>query len=152
MLGVLDRICLRLERREPVPQEHRTSLLEFFQVFADRCHHAKEEEFLFPAYELAGVPRVHGPIGCMLAEHQQGRQEIARMKQPLEGMVAGQGETAAVFIAAARVYRVLLEAHKEFDRLEETRIGTGKHEAFHRLIETLEASYSSKFSCASCKH
>ncbi len=64
----------------------------------------------------------------------------------------GKCTSCAVFIAAARVYRVLLEAHKEFDRLEETRIGTGKHEAFHRLIETLEASYSSKFSCASCKH
>ncbi|HOY68214.1 MAG TPA: hemerythrin domain-containing protein [Candidatus Ozemobacteraceae bacterium] len=175
MLGVLDRICLRLERREPVPQEHLTGLMEFFQVFADRCHHAKEEEFLFPAYEQAGVPRDHGPIGCMLAEHQQGRQEIARMKQAIEGMTAGQREAVAVFVAAARGYRELLEAHiekenqvlfpmgdrlvtpdrqetllKEFDQLEETRIGAGKHEAFHRLIETLEATYSSESSCTAC--
>lgn len=30
---------------------------------------------------------------------------------------------------------------QDFDQLEETRIGQGKHEAFHQMIENLEAAY-----------
>lgn len=99
----------------------------------------------------------------MLSEHQEGRQAIAGMKAGLEVLSR---EGPAQFIAHARQYADLLQAHirkeneilfpmgdsalpanrqaailEDFDRLEETRIGPGKHEAFHRLIETLEAAY-----------
>ncbi|MBP7635007.1 hemerythrin domain-containing protein [Candidatus Ozemobacteraceae bacterium] len=175
MLGVLDRICIRLEQGESVPPAHLVRIIEFFQVFADTCHHAKEEEFLFPAYEAAGIPRERGPIGAMLAEHQEGREAISRMKSQLDGVTAGQADAVERFILAARDYTALLSAHiqKEnhvlfpmgdrvlasdrqqelmgaFDRLEETRIGVGKHEEFHRLIETLLDAYPPKTECGGC--
>jgi hemerythrin-like domain-containing protein len=47
--------------------------VDFVRNFADRCHHAKEEENLFPRMEARGVPRDGGPIGVMLFEHEEGR-------------------------------------------------------------------------------
>jgi hemerythrin-like domain-containing protein len=35
--------------------------MEFLTVFVDKCHHGKEEEFLFPALEAAGIAREGGP-------------------------------------------------------------------------------------------
>ncbi len=163
MFAVLEKICGKLERREKIPENHISRILEFFQVFADKCHHAKEEEFLFPAYQSAGIPNEGGPIGCMLAEHQEGRQEIVGMKKGFESLKRGNPTN---FISHARKYICLLTSHiqkentvlfpvgdsalgasrqekilKDFDRLEETRIGPGKHEEFHRLIESLETAY-----------
>jgi hemerythrin-like domain-containing protein len=40
----------------------------FFRSFADRCHHGKEETYLFPALEAKGFPRTGGPTGVMLYE------------------------------------------------------------------------------------
>ena len=163
MLAVLEKICRKLERRETIPPTHIPDILEFFQVFADKCHHAKEEEFLFPAYESVGIANEGGPIGCMLAEHQEGRQAIAGMKA---GLATLEKEGPAPFVSHARHYMDLLTAHirkeneilfpmgdsglpqsrqdallEDFDRLEETRIGPGRHEEFHRLIEALENVY-----------
>ena len=39
----------------------------FFRLFADACHHGKEEDLLFPELEAKGIPREGGPIGVMLA-------------------------------------------------------------------------------------
>ena len=163
MLAILEKICGKLERLEKIPETHIPNILEFFQVFVDKCHHAKEEEFLFPAYQSVGVPNEGGPIAVMLAEHQEGRQAIAGMKAGLESL---KKEGSKNFISHARQYITLLSSHiqkenkilfpmgdsalpvdrqkkilQDFDQLEETRIGQGKHEAFHQMIETLEAAY-----------
>lgn len=163
MLAVLEKICGKLEPRETIPPTHLPDILEFFQVFADKCHHAMEEEFLCPAYQSVEIPKEGGPIGCMLAELQEGREAIAGMKA---GLAALEKEGPSRFVTHARHYKALLTAHidkeneilflmgdsalpqnrqeallADFDRLEETRIGPGKHEAFHRLIETMEAAY-----------
>ena len=37
-------------------------ILDFFRVFVDRCHHGKEEEYLFPTMEKRGIPADKGPI------------------------------------------------------------------------------------------
>jgi hemerythrin-like domain-containing protein len=36
-------------------------MMEFLSVFADTCHHGKEEDFLFPGLEAAGIPNEGGP-------------------------------------------------------------------------------------------
>jgi hemerythrin-like domain-containing protein len=51
-----------------------TDVVDFFRVFVDENHHAKEEKGLFPMLELHSV----NPEGCTLQslrdEHQQGRE------------------------------------------------------------------------------
>lgn len=64
-------------------KEELEGIMEFLMVFVDKCHHGKEEDFLFPALEAAGVARDGGPIGVMLHEHERGRRHIADMKNAL---------------------------------------------------------------------
>jgi hemerythrin-like domain-containing protein len=76
-------------------------LLAWLRDFADRNHHAKEEEHLFPALGQAGVPAEGGPVGVMLEEHTEGRALVRAM--------AERGGPARA--EAARRYVRLLRAH-----------------------------------------
>jgi hemerythrin-like domain-containing protein len=100
----------------PLPREHVDQLVAFFRGFTDRCHHAKEENALFPALEARGIPRHGGPIGMMLHEHEEGR---ALLRDIEEGAAAGDAAGRARFAQAVREYEDLLDGHihKENDVL-----------------------------------
>ena len=85
--------------------------LDFFRNFADGCHHAKEENLLFPRMKERGVPERGGPIGAMLAEHDQGRAYLAVVRENLEA--AAQGSPAALLTVQANAegYIQLLRQH-----------------------------------------
>ena len=86
--------------------------IEFFELFADACHHAKEEKQLFPVLEERGVPREGGPIGVMLYEHGVARSLVGQMRDTL--LRRGDGddpELAGAFRQTARSYIHLLRQH-----------------------------------------
>jgi len=85
--------------------------VEFFQLFADACHHAKEEDLLFPVLEERGIPRDGGPIGMMLYEHRVARSLVARMHQALGGLADDDASSISSFHDAARDYLELLRQH-----------------------------------------
>ena len=166
-LKVLERIAQKIEQKGTLDDpRHVDQLLEFFTVFVDRCHHGKEEELLFPALEQAGVARDKGPIGVMLREHELGRECVQKMKAAVTRIKAGEPPAAKDFARSARDYIALLNQHidkennvlfpmaerqlseatlaelsKGFDRIEEQKIGVGKHEEFHQMIDQLERVY-----------
>jgi len=48
--------------------------VEFFRVYADRCHHGKEEELLFKALADKGISdELSGVMSELIQEHKQGR-------------------------------------------------------------------------------
>ncbi len=166
MLGILGKVCDRLESGKSVDPQHLDQILEFLTVFVDKCHHAKEEDYLFPALEKAGIPRERGPIGMMLLEHEEGRRRIREMSAAAQRYVRGESDAAGGFVVAARAYADLLLGHidkednvlypmadsrfskdkdreltKAFERVEEERIGHGKHEEFHALMDRLKIEY-----------
>ena len=59
-------------------------VVDFLKVFGDRCHHGKEERFLFPELVRKGVRQENGPVGVMLDEHAQARELIAGMARAVE--------------------------------------------------------------------
>ena len=73
MLGALEEQIRAAPAGQPFPRRFFDEALDFFRNFADGCHHAKEENLLFPRMKERGVPENGGPIGVMLAEHEQGR-------------------------------------------------------------------------------
>lgn len=79
MMNILEEICKKLQSGEQINAEHLEQIVDFFKTFADKSHHAKEEDLLFPEMEKAGIPREGGPIGCMLSEHDQGRTFIQKL-------------------------------------------------------------------------
>ncbi|MDR3641452.1 MAG: hemerythrin domain-containing protein [Humidesulfovibrio sp.] len=161
MLEILRAITTSIRKGVAVPVEQLEGILDFLKVFADKCHHGKEEDILFPALERAGVPREGGPIGVMLHEHTLGRRHIRDMGAALSGSSGLQAfvspadayvelltqhiakENNVLFPMAERLLGVpaLTGMHEEFERLEVERIGLGRHEAFHRLLDDLAARY-----------
>jgi hemerythrin-like domain-containing protein len=166
MLKILSELCRRMSIGRNVNVEHIEKVLELFKVFVDQCHHGKEEEMLFPALERVGILNEGGPIGQMLLEHEQGRQAVREMAEALSLYRAGEPGAAKKFCEPAHRYRDLLAQHIEkenqvlfllaesrlsrprqqdladaFQALEKERIGEGKHEEFHEILEVLAAIY-----------
>jgi hemerythrin-like domain-containing protein len=110
-LRALGGLCARLGRGEPVPAQALAQLLDFIRSFADRFHHQKEEDCLFPALEARGVPREGGPIGVMLYEHETGRRLTAEMAQAAEEYGNGEPEAGYRLVGSASRYIELLSAH-----------------------------------------
>jgi hemerythrin-like domain-containing protein len=55
--------------------------VDFIRSYADRFHHAKEEDILFEALVKNGMPRENSPIAAMLMEHDQGRAFVKPWKR-----------------------------------------------------------------------
>jgi len=168
MLDVLERVCSKLNAGGKVPQKHLEQILEFIKVFADQCHHGKEEEVLFPALEKIGFPRDGGPIGVMLAEHTEGRQYVKELGEAIEQYGRGDSTAVPVLASSARKYIALLNAHIEkengilfpmaeehlperkkmellagFGRVDDEKIGKAKHEHMQKILRALTTEYSS---------
>lgn len=137
--------------------------LDFASVFADRCHHSKEEEVLFPLLEKRGVKKEGGPLGAMLHEHAEGRSLLKSIRGNLDRYNNGDGDASEDLADSLRCYAALLRNHivKEdqvlfevadaalsdedsrqlvaaFDEIEDQKIGPGVHEEYHRMLEELE--------------
>lgn len=59
-------------------------IVDFLRTYADRLHHGKEEELLFPAMERNGLPHDQGPTAVMRYEHQEGRLLVRMMAAAVE--------------------------------------------------------------------
>jgi len=163
MLNIVEAAVRRLQRGEAVPPALFHDATEFFRNFADNCHHAKEEQQLFPALEERGVPREGGPLGVMLAEHDQGRAFIRGMQAAIQPAFAGDPQGRQALIEQAQGYIALLREHilKEnhvlfpmadqllspsaqeklcdaFEVIERERTGPGEHERYHRMMDAWE--------------
>lgn len=166
MLRILEKVCSKIDARESVNPDHLEGIVEFFRVFADRCHHGKEEDLLFPEMEKSGISREHGPIGVMLMEHDQGRAYVRAMGEAVAGYKKGDVSALSEFSKNARNYITLLTQHinkennilfpmgekaipekkqeelvEAFEDLERKKIGEGTHEAFHKLLNQLQEIY-----------
>lgn len=108
MLKIPEEVSRRLESGEKVSAERLDSILEFIQVFADKCHHGKEEGLLFPAMEKAGIPQEGGPIGAMLAEHKEGRDFVKGMSEAVSEYRKGSEKAGREIARNARNYASLL--------------------------------------------
>jgi len=164
MLDALDQTSLHLLDGVSVQPSTLQGLLEFFQLFADRCHHGKEEDLLFPLLERRGIPRNRGPIGVMLSEHDQGRELIQRMKAAAAEYEKAPQAAARQWSDAARVYSQLLREHimkennilfrmaeqilspdeqtslaADFEKAEIEKMGAGTHERLHARMGQLLA-------------
>ena len=106
-LDLLEKSAARFESAQPVPAEFLRWASEFFAEFADRCHHAKEEDVFFPKLKERGIPEQGGPLGVMLHEHEVGRNCVRRMRE------SGRVEPfdRDTYCEAANEFVVLLRQH-----------------------------------------
>jgi hemerythrin-like domain-containing protein len=116
-LDLLEACAEKLQAGEAVPPDTLDSLIEFFRLFADKTHHGKEEELLFPAMIEKGFSRESGPIHCMLTEHDQNRVLTKRMIQASTEYRAGDNSAALRFAEAADQYISGLREHIQKENL-----------------------------------
>lgn len=168
---VIERVLTALERKieelgdGPFPRQFFEQALDFFANFADRCHHGKEEERLFPLLKQRGIPEHGGPIGVMLDEHQTGRAHLAAIRSNLDAAERGDAAAVAAIRTEASGYIRLLRQHiqkednilfamarqvltpddverlqREFACVEQHHIGPGVHERYEALAEELSGA------------
>jgi hemerythrin-like domain-containing protein len=108
--------------------EHNTTLLEagkfrnwqfyldavdFIRNYADRFHHAKEEDVLFTELVKNGMPEKQSPIEAMHMEHDQGRAHVQAMEEAARKALDGEPGQAATIAEHAKGYAALLRGHIE---------------------------------------
>jgi len=164
MLGATEEAARRLDAGTPVTVATLEGLVEFFRLFADKCHHGKEEDLLFPLLESHGLPRSGGPTGVMLHEHEQGRALIRQMVESAEAYKGGKPGAGRNWAQAARAYTELLRQHihkennilfvmaenmltpeeqkklaADCERVEIAKMGAGTHARLHASMDRLVA-------------
>jgi hemerythrin-like domain-containing protein len=85
--------------------------VSFFRLYADACHHGKEEDLLFPELESHGLPKDDGPIAIMLHEHRLGRAFVSRMAESIDDARSGQEWAMRELRSAADGYIDLIRNH-----------------------------------------
>ncbi len=166
VLGSLETFACEMESGGSAPRETLSGYAEFFSNFADKCHHGKEEDRLFALMAQNGFPTEHGPIGVMLADHQEGRGHVKALAALAGGSGPWSGEERIEAVRQARDYISMLRSHiikednilypmalqaikgeqmdqlaESFEAFEHEVMGAGAHERFHALAERLVAAY-----------
>lgn len=157
VLALIERAQEKLKGGQTLPENFLPEILDFIKTFADTCHHGKEEGVLFPLLEKRGIPKDGGPIGMMLIEHDMGRNFVKKARDE------SQKRHIKEALNYLLDYAYLLQGHidkentilypmgnqlltnqdqeylrKEFDKVESEKIGQGRHEAYHAMIEKWE--------------
>jgi hemerythrin-like domain-containing protein len=163
VLAALEAGAGRLERGQVVRPGFFLDAADFVKGFADGCHHKKEEGVLFTAMTASGLPAENGPVGVMLAEHEQGRAYTRAMRQAAARWESGDTAARADVVRNACGYVALLRQHiaKEdgvlfpladrviplpaqdqvaegFEHVEHEETGEGVHEKYLALADVLE--------------
>ena len=166
MLDIMETISDNLKKNKELNVNHYEKVLEFIKGFADKCHHGKEEDILFPTLIDHGMSKEGGPIAVMLYEHQLGRSHIKELSLAFEEYKKGNKPAIKKINSSSTDYIELLRNHIEkennilfmmadrvlneaeqskifeaFEILEVEKIGLGKHEEFHKLLKEYKSVY-----------
>jgi hemerythrin-like domain-containing protein len=136
--------------------------IDFIRNYADRFHHAKEEDLLFTALIENGMPRENSPVAAMLMEHDLGRTYISALEAALAEAMDGDTGRFQAIADNALGYAALLREHIDKEdgilyplservipesmrsalldgyRKAETRVPTGFAEQYERIVERYE--------------
>lgn len=110
VLLCLEKIGSACQRQGFLDSRSARQAIHFLRSFADRCHHGKEEGYLFPLLEKRGLPP-RGPSAVMRGEHEEGRRHLRAMDNQIDRATAGNAEAVARFAAHAQAYVHLLRQH-----------------------------------------
>ncbi len=169
MLQIHESISRSVSKGTPAPVAHLRRILEFYTIFVDACHHGKEEAVLFPAVRSTGLSEEEDIIELLLAEHRTARTLVRMMSTALKELKSNPASPSTALTDPAGEFLVLMLHHigqenriffpvaerkldprqrqeitEAFRRIEENKIGPGRHEAFHLLMDELAHTYLKK--------
>src|SRR5660397_271103 len=157
MLEVVREMIRRLEAEDPVEADDVQAAIDCIREYADRAHHAKEEDLLFPAMGEAGFPPEGGPVAVMLDEHDEGRGYVTSMEEGLQQYREGEEAGASIMAEEAKGYVGLLDQHiqkenqalypmadlrKKFDKLNDAPEYAANVRRDEQALQRLEEKYA----------
>jgi hemerythrin-like domain-containing protein len=77
-LGIMSN---ELVHGSPIAIEQLRQIVQFMREFADKCHHAKEEDILFPELAKHGVPETGCPLAALRLEHLHARELVTQLSK-----------------------------------------------------------------------
>ncbi len=111
MLWLLELTSKKLDNGEDVSADLLKKTLDFILNFADKYHHAKEEDILFKKMGEKGFGIEGGPVAVMLDEHNTGRGYTQALSAEIEKYAAGDGDARKAVAENARNYVRLMATH-----------------------------------------
>lgn len=161
MLNIIDHTAEHIETGRPVPVEIVNDELTFIKDFAEDCHHAKEENVIFPAVESKMNKEQRDNLANLFYSHVIGRNYIKKARKNLNKAADGD-ENAAIEVAEDfKAYTSQLRDHikkenvflseikpllnkKESSQLDdgcaEIEKKIGGHEHYLEMLDRLEGS------------
>ncbi len=169
VLDCLEKMAQQCTQGKDLDTVSANQAIDFFRNFADRCHHGKEEDCLFPLLEKKGFSREQGPTGVMLSEHEAGRKYIAGMVEAVGAVEGGDQQAREAFVTHAVGYVRLLREHiqkedhclfqmanqtlsegdqkqllESFAYVEQDELGPGTHEKYLAVAADLVKRYGTR--------
>ncbi|MBI5650488.1 MAG: hemerythrin domain-containing protein [Chloroflexi bacterium] len=163
MLAVVEAAAFRVRDGKAVPRDLMLNASEFFRNFADKCHHGKEEDRLFPKMIESGISDAGGPIGVMKEEHIRGRALVGAMLDAAQKFAQGDASVTRELARTTLDYVALLRDHidkednvffpeadraipesvqralkQSYDEFEANVMGAGVHERYHAMIDAYQ--------------
>lgn len=111
MIALLEQNAPRTAAGEYTNWQFYLDGIDFIRQYADRFHHAKEEDVLFVALVKNGMPREHSPVAAMLIEHEHGRTFVRNLEEAVREAQAGRTERYQAIADNAIGYAELLKEH-----------------------------------------
>ena len=162
------KVLIKLERlgenHTAIERSDIEKLVDFLKVFADQCHHGKEEQYLFETGIIASEEL--STLNAILADHKQARHYILQMEEALSYATEERIILPLAFRQAAKNYIALLHEHiiveneqffpiltrslsidqdnelfQKFAQFEAEVIGEGVHEYYHQLLDYFDNKY-----------
>jgi len=111
MIALVETNTARMEQGKFRNWQFFLDAVDFIRNYADRFHHAKEEDVLFVALADNGMPEKSSPIEAMHIEHEQGRAFVRALEEAAQRALAGEAGQLPVIAENARGYAALLRGH-----------------------------------------
>ncbi len=111
MIGLLEQNVARMEEGRFRDWQFFLDGVDFIRNYADRFHHAKEEDVLFRALVQNGMPEQNSPVAAMLMAHDLGRASVRGMEEAAQRALSGESGQVPVIAEHARAYAALLRDH-----------------------------------------
>jgi len=111
VVGAMAILSARLEKGEDIKGETIKNVVEFMRIFGDKCHHGKEETYLFPLLGKKGVPMTGCPIAVLIHEHEKGRSLVEQLSEAGTAYVNGNGDSKSALIKSLKGLTELYPNH-----------------------------------------
>jgi len=105
VISAMKKECQLIENGQKIDRDFFDTAIDFIRNYADKWHHAKEEDILFKAMCQDDVAMHCNPVDQMLHEHDLGRDYIKNLEIGLDN------NNLAEILTNARGYAFLLEDH-----------------------------------------